>query len=274
VAICTAQERFNKVIFDSGGQIAVSMNVYIDTIITLSVNGTDYPNQFLNFKKISPEGIEMLTKSYSIENHKIYGGVNNLHKSSYSNEFYACGSIYDMINEENRIYIINIDSELDTTFLKVFNIDTVYSSYDIIELNDSIYGLSCQNVSPSDFASILIYDRKNDSILYNWVYDFGGAELSATSSSISKTFDAGFIIGGLTSAFGLGAYKQDWLIIKTDELGVPQWQKHFGNATINDTWIFQIAETIDTNMLPQVVKESVTGVQIRFWKDVFVKLIH
>jgi hypothetical protein len=249
VAICTAQERFNKVIFDSDGQVSVSMNVYIDTIFTLSVNGTDYPNQFLNFKKISPEGIEMLTKRYSIENHKIYGGVNNLHKSSYSDEFYACGSIYDMINDENRIYIINIDLDLDTTFFKALNIDTVYSSYDIIELNDSIYGLSCQNLSPEDFASILIYDRKNDSILNNRVYDCGGAELSGVGSSISKTFDSGFIIGGLTSAYSSGTYKQDWLIIKTDEIGVPVWERYFGNSTINDTWVFEIAETNDTNYI-------------------------
>lgn len=68
-------------------------------------------------------------------------------------------------------------------------------------------------------------------------YDYG--------HSVAQTFDNGYIVAGATTSFGSGS--TDTYILKTDSLGVPQWQKTFGGINIDQA--FSIIETADSGFV-------------------------
>lgn len=63
-----------------------------------------------------------------------------------------------------------------------------------------------------------------------WQRTFGGPA-SEQASYISQTADGKFIVVGWTTSFGAGG--EDIYLVKTDELGNPEWSKTFGD-TYND----------------------------------------
>jgi len=60
-----------------------------------------------------------------------------------------------------------------------------------------------------------------------WENTFGGVE-SEVSYSLDKTHDGGYVIAGFTRSYGAGM--RDVYVIKTDSMGVLQWQSVFGDS--------------------------------------------
>ena len=90
---------------------------------------------------------------------------------------------------------------------------------------------------------------KTDSLgIKQWDKDFGGTG-SEQLTFIQQTNDKGYILGGYSSSgisgdktqstFGL----QDYWIVKTDSLGIKQWDQSFG-GTLSD-YLYSLTQTID-----------------------------
>jgi hypothetical protein len=68
-------------------------------------------------------------------------------------------------------------------------------------------------------------------------YDYG--------YSVAQTFDKGYIIAGSTTSFGNGG--TDAYILKTDSMGVAEWQKTFGGINIDQA--YSIKQTSDSGFV-------------------------
>jgi hypothetical protein len=249
LATCNAQERFNKVIFDPDGQAVVSMVFDNDSIITMTIKGVDFSNQYINFSKFNKSGELIYSSLFNVDDNKIYGGINNLHKANFFTGYYTCGVIINTTTYENSLYILKTNSDFSSYSIYNLEIIDAINAYDIVEVNDSVFAIAGQSLLTENCASLFIYDYYNNQVLQNINFDNSNSEINGISSSIITTSDKGFLIGGFTSAFSLSIYKKDWILVKTNEAGVPQWQQHFGNPTINDTWVTQLFETLDTNFV-------------------------
>jgi len=85
-------------------------------------------------------------------------------------------------------------------------------------------------------------------LVKQWDHRFGGTSYE-NISAIIQTFDGGFILGG-TSYSGVGGDKSeplqgatDYWIVKTDAMGIKQWDKNFGG--IDTDWLTTIQQTTD-----------------------------
>ncbi|MBI4929122.1 MAG: T9SS type A sorting domain-containing protein [Bacteroidetes bacterium] len=62
---------------------------------------------------------------------------------------------------------------------------------------------------------------------YQWQNTFGGINIE-NCFSVEQTKDSGFVICGYTNSFGAGGY--DAYLVKTNSLGILQWEKTFGGS--------------------------------------------
>jgi len=85
-----------------------------------------------------------------------------------------------------------------------------------------------------------------------WDYRFGGMADEGLMS-IQQTTDGGFILGGLSGSPSGGDKTQstkggfDYWIVKTDSLGIQQWDKDFGGT--NDDFLFSVQQTADAGFI-------------------------
>ena len=90
---------------------------------------------------------------------------------------------------------------------------------------------------------------KTDSLgIKQWDKDFGG-DTTEFFYSIQQTSDGGYILGGYSHS-GIGGDKtqasqggRDYWMVKTDPLGIKQWDKDFGGAEMD--WFFGLTQTRD-----------------------------
>jgi hypothetical protein len=65
-------------------------------------------------------------------------------------------------------------------------------------------------------------------------------------SLIEHSIDTGFIVAGRTTSFGAGSY--DFMLVKTDSVGVELWTKTYGGSAID--WAFSVIEhSIDNGLV-------------------------
>lgn len=83
---------------------------------------------------------------------------------------------------------------------------------------------------------------KAQSVQFKKVYGSTGYEFG---NSVTQTFDKGYAVAGSTSSSGNGS--TDAYLLKTDSLGVYQWQKTFGGINIDQA--YSIQETKDTGLI-------------------------
>ena len=73
-----------------------------------------------------------------------------------------------------------------------------------------------------------IYLLKTDSMgIAKWQRTYGGINIDR-GTCVRQTTDKGFIISGYTNSIGAGGY--DAYLIKTDSMGVKQWEKTYGGS--------------------------------------------
>jgi len=69
--------------------------------------------------------------------------------------------------------------------------------------------------------------KTNDAGILQWQRNFGGIK-SDVGCSVQETFDGGYIIAGYTESYGAGYW--DVYLIKTDLLGLVDWETTFGTS--------------------------------------------
>lgn len=79
-------------------------------------------------------------------------------------------------------------------------------------------------------------------VQFKKVYGSTGYEFG---NSVCQTFDKGYAVAGSTSSAGNGS--TDAYVLKTDSLGIYQWQKTFGGINIDQA--YSIQETKDTGLI-------------------------
>jgi microcompartment protein CcmK/EutM len=80
---------------------------------------------------------------------------------------------------------------------------------------------------------------KTDSVgVELWTKTFGGINLEDGNSVIEHSLDTGFVLAGWTDSVGAG--NRDYMLVKTDSVGVEQWTKTYGGA--NDEEAFSVVE--------------------------------
>jgi hypothetical protein len=104
------------------------------------------------------------------------------------------------------------------------------------------------NASPS-FNALLI--KTNETGVEQWNKTFGGTDYDS-ANSVQQSSDGGYIITGYVSSFG-DIFGDVWLI-KTDDLGVEQWNKSFGGGAPDEG--HSINQTTDGGYIIAACTES------------------
>jgi hypothetical protein len=240
-----AQEKFNKVLFDTTANISSSIIVIDTGYIALSGS---YVNNGIGFliKFFDNEGNLETREGYRLEGYDCYEGwSNSLYKDN--DMFYTCGSAINLNTSEENPFIVLFNSEMDTILFDVIQVEEMKNSYDIVKINDSIYGLVGQEIIGDDIkASLLLYNINNPANLHISSYGIVGNTSTEAASEIIKTFSNNLLLGGMTFGFSTATYKQDWYLVKTDLSGNMIWERNFGNYFINDGTVQKLVQTKDS----------------------------
>ncbi len=78
------------------------------------------------------------------------------------------------------------------------------------------------------YGNTSFYAIKTDSLCrFQWSRTYGGRE-NQEGFSVTNTLDKGYAFVGFTDSYGAGGY--DVLLVKTDSMGVAQWQQVYGGS--------------------------------------------
>jgi hypothetical protein len=165
-------------------------------------------------------------------------------------------------------WIVKTDSLGNKQWDKDFGGTDADVSNSIIQTSDGGYilgGISSSNISgdktqntwgSSDFWIVKIDSAGS----VEWDKDFGGTSADDLNS-IQQTIDGGFILGGVSMS-GIGGNKTqptwgvwDYWIVKTDSLGINQWDNDFGGSDMED-FVGNIIQTLDRGYLICGLSES------------------
>lgn len=128
-------------------------------------------------------------------------------------------------NEE--VYLIKTDSNGDTLWAKRYGGEGDDQGRSVHQTSDGGYIIAGWTESfgagLADFYLIKT-DFNGDTL---WTREYGGAG-SDCASSLDKTSDGGYIIGGYTDSFGAGA--NDLYLVRTDADGDTLWTRVYGGA--------------------------------------------
>ena len=136
------------------------------------------------------------------------------------------------------------------------DVDYLYSSQQTTDGGYILGGNSYSGIggdkTESNWGSSSTYDYwivKTDSLgIKQWDKRFGGTDYDWLSS-LQQTSDGGYILGGFSSS-GISGDKtqpswggRDYWIVKTDSLGIKQWDKRFGGT--DEDYLFSVKQTSD-----------------------------
>ena len=112
-------------------------------------------------------------------------------------------------------------------FLKTYGNSGYDFGEDIKQTSDTGYiatGASSSFGTGTADAFLLKVDSMG---VFQWSYSYGGSG-SDWGEKVIITNDSGYAIAGYTNSSGAGGF--DFYLIKTDSLGVPQWEKTYGGS--------------------------------------------
>ena len=161
-------------------------------------------------------GLSDISKPFSIS-----WVTKNYENGNYSAFIKAYDSLGNFSNSDT-IQLI-LDNFL--IFNKTFGVpDNNEDGYSIIETSDQGYAILGNTGSDNKDISLLKIDSLGNQI---WIQSYGGSQFDE-ARHFQETFDGGFIISGFTRSYGYG--KEDMWIIKTDALGLIDWNVNYGGA--------------------------------------------
>jgi hypothetical protein len=97
----------------------------------------------------------------------------------------------------------------------------------IAQTTDNGY-IVCGSTSSYGSGTTDFYLLKIDSAgKFQWENTFGGPNIE-NAFSVQQTSDSGFVLSGYSNSFGSGNY--DAFLVKTNSLGVLQWERSFGSS--------------------------------------------
>jgi hypothetical protein len=243
--ISNAQEKFNKVLFDTTANISNSIIITDTGYIVLAGSFVNNGIGFL-IKFFDEQGNLETREGYRLEGYDCYEAwSNSLYKSN--DMFYTCGSAINLNTSEENPFIVLFNSEMDTILFDVIQVEEMKNSYDIVKINDSIYGLVGQEIVGEDIkASLLLYNINNPENFQISSYGIIGNTSTEAASEIILTHNNNLLLGGMTFGYSTATYKQDWYLVMTDLFGNMIWERNYGNYFINDGTVQKLVQTIDS----------------------------
>ena len=132
---------------------------------------------------------------------------------------------------EEQAYLIKIDSLGNKEWDKYFWWGECINAgaFSVIQDSNDYYVVTGRKMGMTGVDTCCIGLCKLDSATTIWTKEFGGYPWGADAGkSVQQALDGGYILAGLTSAFGSGG--SDVYLIKTDSGGNEEWSKTFGGS--------------------------------------------
>ena len=220
---------FNKT-YDYDGGAGTGHSVLIDTESYI-VTGSGWVTEFggwngIYFLIADLKGDIIEYKSYGEEGYAYYSGLSASTVSTKDGGYALGGSVDDTLDNDNAL-LVKFNSNGDTIFTKDYGgngFDVAYQSRQIADGSYILLGYT-ESFGAGSGDIYLIKTDNNGNKLWDTTYGGSAKDLGL---SLDLTNDNGFIIGGATDSYGLGA--TDAYVIKTDSLGKVQWQKTYGTS--------------------------------------------
>ncbi len=141
----------------------------------------------------------------------------------------------------DKFYIIKTDYAGGVLWSKTYAGDVSEYLASVIQTTDGGYMLvgTTFSFNSSPYGNILVIKiNATGAISWQKHYGYTGYDYG---ESVQQTADGGYIIGGLTSSFGAGAY--DYFIMKIDSVGYGAWGTTIGGA--GNDYAFAVLQTSD-----------------------------
>jgi hypothetical protein len=137
------------------------------------------------------------------------------------------------------VWLIKTDENGDTLWTKTYGGPLYDAGFSVQQTPDSGYIVvgMVDATSSTGMVYLIKTDSSGDTL---WTRRFGGGG-KENGYSVQQTADGGYIIAGYTMTFGPG-YAAFYLI-KTDSLGIGQWERTYGEAEFD--FCFTVQETSD-----------------------------
>ncbi|MBL7883281.1 MAG: hypothetical protein JNL69_04395, partial [Bacteroidia bacterium] len=125
------------------------------------------------------------------------------------------------------IFVYGKTNAQSVKFEKIFGGNDYDYAYSVTQTFDRGYVVA-GSTSSQGYGSTDAYVLKTDSLgNVLWQRYFGGINIDRFYS-VTETPDSGLVMAGYTNSLGAGGY--DMLVVKTNKLGVVEWEKYYGGS--------------------------------------------
>ncbi|OFX17935.1 MAG: hypothetical protein A2033_15260 [Bacteroidetes bacterium GWA2_31_9] len=230
---------FNNIIFDTLPNLVLNIEV-LDSGYAL-IGATAFTNfdRYVIIKFVDNNGIYKWKKLFGEVNIKYWGGTQNSFIKTYDNGYVLAGQKVNLQTGKNAVLLMKFNQYFDTVWTKTYLTDTLFvASYQCVQADDGGFALvgTIQKPPSSSLPKTLLI--KIDSMgNMLWHKEFSYPTYQAFN--ITKSYDGGFVIGGMST-------NDDWGLIKTDSLGNQKWIKTIGNPNWDDSRVMGLITTKDS----------------------------